>query len=423
MRKRVRLVIAMVLIAAFGIVAVMVSPWADTGASAADVQALEDSPGAALLRAALKPYADRTDFAGSFRITQAVTVGEETSGDSIEIGYRLRLPDMLVMELSMQGVELTIGLDTESCRAYFARAGKYLDLPMPEDVWELLGTQVAVPVSEPRVLAITFGLFGPDALAGLLADADGAEVSGEETLGDVQARRVVLRTEEDVLTVWVATEKPALLKAELSMTAMVEEVRDRMPDLKEIKLVIELDPPRADAPLAEDAFALNLPEDARRAEDMADLMQMDLTGREAEDFELAGLEEGTTWRLSDLKGQVVALDFWASWCGPCRAEMPLLAAIYKDLKDEGFVLLGVNVQEGREAVTDFLEETKLDIPVAMDTDGRVSGSYFVSGLPTLVLVGRDGVIQAVHEGYSPDIGKVVRQEVEALLAGESLLAE
>ena len=89
-----------------------------------------------------------------------------------------------------------------------------------------------------------------------------------------------------------------------------------------------------------------------------------------------------------LKGKVIALDFWATWCGPCRAAMPLMQDIYRDLKGEGFALLGVNQGEEPEKIQGFLKELNLDIPVALDRDGRVAAAYQTdNALPTLVLIG------------------------------------
>ena len=423
MRKHIRLVIAGALVAAFGVAVLVANPGTDAPADAADVEPQQDPPAADLLRKALEPYADRTQFAGTFVLTQTIEAAGDVQEGSLQLDYALSLPDKLYLRMEGEGIDMAVACDGETYRAYMPSTDKYLEMPAPDDARGLLESELLGPLSDPRLHAMTFGLFLAGADTRLLANATDVALADDERLGDRQAERLVIQTEEDELTLWLAADTGQLLRLELDLQQAVKELREQGADVKAFRLAVDLDPPAADAPLPEDAFALNLPEDARRAEDMADLMQVDLTGREAVDFELAGLEEGATWRLSDLKGQVVALDFWASWCGPCRIEMPLLAAIYQDLKDEGLVLLGVNVKEGREKITGFIEETKLDIPVAMDTDGRVSGSYLVSGLPTLVLIGRDGVIQAVHRGYAPGIEKVIRREVEALLAGKSLLAE
>ncbi len=424
MRTPIRLLGVTVLVAAFGTVAVMINPWADTSASAADVQAQEDSPAADALRAALEPYAGRTEYAGTFRISQSMTIGGETRGATAELDYRLQMPGMFYAQFRADGSTLTLACDGQRCRIYVPETRKYLDLPAPEDVLDVLDWGLLGPVGMPRMRTAMFGLFGQDAVAELLAGAGEPELFDSDILDGREVRRVVAKTGEDTLTVWIAQDVPQVLKVELDPWHLVEELRKEQADLEAITFAIVSDPPMADAPLPEDAFTITVPEDAQRAADLEDLFLTDLRGKPMIDFELPGLEAGSTWRLSDHRGKVIALSFWATWCGPCRMEMPALQDIYRDLEGEGFLLLGVNQGEGPEKITGFLKEMKLDIPVALDREGRTAAAYYTGGkVPTLVLIGRDGVIRAVHRGYAPGLERFVRQQVEMLLAGEPPLPQ
>jgi len=96
--------------------------------------------------------------------------------------------------------------------------------------------------------------------------------------------------------------------------------------------------------------------------------------------------------LSDLKGKVVFLNFWATWCGPCRDEMPSLEAIYNRFKDEGLEILAVNCQENQENVLAFMANNGLTFPALLDEDGRVSGDYGIQAIPTSFLINREGRI-------------------------------
>lgn len=115
-------------------------------------------------------------------------------------------------------------------------------------------------------------------------------------------------------------------------------------------------------------------------------------GRPAPDFGLLTLE-GKMLRLSDLRGKAVLINFWATWCPPCRAEMPELQAAYDEYRDRGFVVLGVNLQEDKGTITEFMDRMGLTFPVVMDTTGNVGNAYRVRDLPTSFFVDREGVIR------------------------------
>ena len=110
---------------------------------------------------------------------------------------------------------------------------------------------------------------------------------------------------------------------------------------------------------------------------------------------------GSKISLSQYKGQVVMLNFWASWCGPCRQEMPLLENIYKKYNKMGFTLIGVNVEPDSKAAEGFLKDMPVSFPVIYDKDSTVSKAYDVSGMPSTVIIDRKGNIRALHRGYKP----------------------
>jgi thiol-disulfide isomerase/thioredoxin len=96
--------------------------------------------------------------------------------------------------------------------------------------------------------------------------------------------------------------------------------------------------------------------------------------------------------LGDLRGKVVFLNFWATWCGPCRAEMPSMEALYQRFKDEGLEILAVNYGESEQKVAAFFEQLNLSFPSALDSTGQVNGLYGVAALPTTYIIDREGNI-------------------------------
>jgi peroxiredoxin len=109
----------------------------------------------------------------------------------------------------------------------------------------------------------------------------------------------------------------------------------------------------------------------------------------AEDFELADLQ-GHRHRLADSRGRVLVLAFWASWCIPCREELPSLQRAAAQLRDRDVVILGVNLGEDPETVRRFAQQQALSLPLLLDTESRVATAWQVRGLPTAFVVDRDG---------------------------------
>jgi peroxiredoxin len=123
-----------------------------------------------------------------------------------------------------------------------------------------------------------------------------------------------------------------------------------------------------------------------------------LEGTRAKGFELESLE-GDLVSLGDYRGSIVLVNLWATWCQPCREEIPDLLAAYDEHKDAGFLVLGVNVEESVETVAPFVEEFGITYPVLMDKDAEILKAYRAQGLPMSFIVDRDGMIRVRHTGY------------------------
>lgn len=121
---------------------------------------------------------------------------------------------------------------------------------------------------------------------------------------------------------------------------------------------------------------------------------------EAPDFTLKTLA-GDNLRLEEYRGQVVLINFWASWCGPCRQEMPILDKIHSRYVDTGFAVLGINVEGKSEPAQKIVDKTRVTFPVLIDAQQAVSDNYDLQAMPTTVVVDRDGVVRYIHRGYKP----------------------
>lgn len=133
-------------------------------------------------------------------------------------------------------------------------------------------------------------------------------------------------------------------------------------------------------------------------------------GMPAEDFRLVDLD-GNPHRLSDYKGKVVLLNFWATWCKPCTTEMPAMQTCYDKLRDKGFVVLAVNELEDEAKVREHIKQYGHTFPVLMDRDNKVANQFGVFGLPVSVFIDEQGVVQEYIKG-----GLLTEQKIEAVVA-------
>jgi DsbE subfamily thiol:disulfide oxidoreductase len=133
---------------------------------------------------------------------------------------------------------------------------------------------------------------------------------------------------------------------------------------------------------------------------------------QAIDFNLKDLT-GRPSSLSAYKGKVVLLNFWATWCGPCRAEIPSMEQLYTELKDEGFTIVAVNSQEPLEQVSAFVDDMGMSFPVLLDSTGRVGAAYGVRAIPTTYIIDPQGAIRGrmvgTRDWYSPEIISAARE--------------
>jgi peroxiredoxin len=137
-------------------------------------------------------------------------------------------------------------------------------------------------------------------------------------------------------------------------------------------------------------------------------------GGSAPDFTLKS-NSGKNIKLNEYRGDVVMINFWASWCGPCRQEMPALEQLYSKYKDLGFVILGVNIDEDSSKAVSMLSKIPVSFPVLFDSSKKVSDMYGVSAMPTTYLLDRDGNLRYLHKAYKPGYEHKYAKQIKALV--------
>ena len=134
----------------------------------------------------------------------------------------------------------------------------------------------------------------------------------------------------------------------------------------------------------------------------------------APDFTLRGAD-GSNLRLAEQRGQVVLVNFWASWCGPCKQEMPQLNRLYDKYRGAGFVLLGVNIDDDARVGAATAARWGVKFPVLLDADKTVSRLYDMGSMPATVLIDRDGRVRYLHRGYREGVEEAYERQIRELI--------
>lgn len=137
-------------------------------------------------------------------------------------------------------------------------------------------------------------------------------------------------------------------------------------------------------------------------------------GQRAPSFEVPGASGAV--RLADMKGKVVYVDFWASWCAPCKQSFPWMNDMQAKYGPHGLQVVGVTVDKKREDAEKFLSSTPAKFLIAYDTTGKVAETYKPQGMPTSFLIGADGVVRAVHVGFRDGDKAALEREIQAALS-------
>ncbi|MBZ9610060.1 TlpA family protein disulfide reductase [Rheinheimera maricola] len=134
----------------------------------------------------------------------------------------------------------------------------------------------------------------------------------------------------------------------------------------------------------------------------------------APDFTLKALD-GTNLRLDEQRGDIMLINFWASWCGPCIQEMPALEKLAQKYQMLGVQVWGINVENDSAAAKAYLGKVQVSFPILFDLDNSVSENYRVEAMPTTVILDKDGAVRSVHRGYKPGYEKKYEDDIKGLL--------
>ena len=139
-------------------------------------------------------------------------------------------------------------------------------------------------------------------------------------------------------------------------------------------------------------------------------------GQPAPQFTLPTLKTDAPTALKQFAGKVIYLDFWASWCAPCKTSFPLLNKLHAKLKAQGFEVVAINLDEDKLLGEKFLQEVPVDFTVLRDAKGELADQYVVESMPTSFIIDRNGIVQKIHHGFTSDDIKELEAKITELLA-------
>ena len=362
-------------------------------------------------------------FEGQIKVSVDGGQGQQGQGQAQKFVSGFQAPNKFRHEL---GDELIVGSSAKGLFAYNSRSNSFLiaDAPNPNAPLK------DIPSPVPAILMQQ----NPSLFMALeknpLSDWTGA-ISNVEKAPDVQIdgqsyTALKLQGERGIEFTAAIDPKTHLLRR------ITAELKSAMPQgeaagPKSAQLVIDYTKVEPGASFPENHFAWLPPQgatDAGQARAEAVKQQKSRAsqgGQTAPDFSLTSLS-GKEVKLSDLKGQVVVLDFWASWCPPCRESLPHLGKLYGENED-GVKVLAVNMGEDADAARSFVQSQNLsDLTVLLDKDKSVAQKYGISSIPTTVIIGPDGKVQETFVGLGPDTFSQIKQTVSRLKGGDATTA-
>lgn len=270
--------------------------------------------------------------------------------------------------------------------------------------------------------AILGDLMSSDPSGALLDGSTDAKYIGEEDLDGRKHHHIELSQDDMNVNFWFQSgAKPFLSRIRPDLSKSLEGS-----DMK-VAVEINLTGWTANEPIPAERFTFAAPEGFEKAANFNAMFKSEkrpadaLVGGMAPTFSLKALDGKTIDLQAYLGKNIVVLDFWATWCGPCVMSLPILTDVTDAFKDKGVVFIGVNQGEGPDEVKAFMADQKLAFDVALDTEAAVAGKYMVNGIPQTVIIGKSGKVEAVHVGVSPVLRQQLKSQLGTLSAGNSLI--
>jgi len=409
-----------------------------SGTSTSDSEGSAATSGEATPEALIQKVIDQIASAQTVSVDLAMNIELEIQGQiqkaQIQQAISVKRPNQLAVRGQESDLAFDVLSDGKTLVTYVPALKKYSEEPAPKTLEEVI--QNPLLINDPLLLItmrIPMGNLSMQMFADNSYDLIMQNVLSSEDLGNVKLDGQTfhhLKFHQELFDweAWITTDaQPLLHRVSFDLAKLIDQHGGLSG--QEVKFSTEQNYRNwkfNEAP-NEETFAFIVPDDAEKTDDLfggsAERELSPLLGKPAPTAELP-LLDGSEFKLSSHLGKdVVILDFWATWCGPCVRVMPTLEEIANEYKARGVKLYSVNQREDAETISRFLAQQEINVTVALDSEGKVGDAFGVMNFPTMVIVDQQGVVQAVNVGVSQDTGRELRAQLDDILAGKDLAAE
>jgi peroxiredoxin/outer membrane lipoprotein-sorting protein len=390
-------------------------PTADaTQASTAHVS----PPAQALLDKIRDAYAKLTSLDVAGRLSVVFDGGGQQQNDHSDFTGAFRAPDKFRHELKDDTTIVTSG---DKVYTYVVKKNAYLTDDAPKDRSDALPGEVgALLMDQDPSLAMAMGRSASDTL---IAGASDVSLLDETKVDGVSYPTLKVVQPDEDQTVLIDPKTYLVRSVQHDLRRSME--HQGVPNVKLALVTVDYTPAPGNAQPQAVSFDWTPPADAKPLADPTPApgggenpwasVAAQLEGKAAPDFTLKQLD-GKTVSLSDLKGSVVVLDFWATWCPPCRAGLPHIDKVAKERSADGVKIFAVNLQEDATQIQPFMQQNNLTLPVLLDSDGAVAGKYLAESIPETVVIDKKGIVhKVIGLPLFPDEEKALNDEIDAAL--------
>jgi peroxiredoxin len=338
---------------------------------------------------------------------------------------RLQRPNRLALIVDDGVMGMTVISDGKELTQYLPMNKRYAVTEAPHGLEGLTDVDAELPITMLGTSDVVIPTSAAEFYRNLMDGVMKSDFLGQEKVGNVVCNHCRFIQDDFDWDIWIdAGKQPLVHKVSLDLAKQLADAGPQMKDAK-INYAVTFSEWNVSPKFTPADFTFTPPAGATKVDELIEDTEPPhpLLGQPAPLFTTTDANGHPIDLKKYIGKNVILLDFWATWCGPCVEAMPQVDAVAKQYAGKGLVFFGVNAGEDAATVKSFLQNSKMDIPVAMDEKKAIGPMYQVQGIPQTLLIGKDGKVQVVHVGYSPRLPKLLSKEIESLLAGKDLATE